>query len=77
MMQAQEKEIIPEMYYMAKLPELCRSEGAEIPVLFRDLISSLCFVVWERWIFTVFLRPYMEYKDSRLWFTAMRHVGRS
>ncbi len=66
MMQAQEKEIIPEMYYMAKLPELCRSEGAKIPVLFRDLISSLCFVVWERWIFTVFVWAYMEYKDSHL-----------
>lgn len=26
---------------------LCRSEGAEIPVLFRDLISSLCFVIEE------------------------------
>ena len=45
MMQAQEKGIIPEMYYMAKQPELCRSEGAEIPVLFRDLISRLCFVI--------------------------------
>ena len=47
MMQAQEKEIIPEMYYMAKLPELCRSEGAEIPVLFWELIGRLCFVIEE------------------------------
>ena len=27
--------------------ELCRTEGAEIPVLFRDLISRLCFVIGE------------------------------
>lgn len=27
--------------------ELCRTEGAEIPVLFRDLINRLCFVIWE------------------------------
>ena len=27
--------------------ELCRTEGAEIPVLFRDLISGLCFVIEE------------------------------
>ena len=65
-MQAQEKGIIPEMYYMAKLPELCRSEGAEIPVLFRDLISSLCFVIWEGGFSQYFVRSYMEYKDSRL-----------
>ena len=26
---------------------LCRSEGAEIPVLFRDWISRLCFVIGE------------------------------
>ena len=26
---------------------LCRSERAEIPVLFRNLISRLCFVIWE------------------------------
>ena len=46
-MQAQENEIILEMYHMAKPPGLCRSEGAEIPVLFRDLISRLCLIIEE------------------------------
>ena len=32
---------------IAKPPGLCRSEGAEIPVLFLDLISRLCLIIEE------------------------------
>ena len=68
---------MPEMHHMAKLPDLCRSEGTEIPVLFRELISRQCFVVGEEDFSQYLWGHIMEYKDSRLQFTAMRHVGRS